>query len=111
MHIIQCDQEIRDDIKITSLQEFEGYLRSMKLKGFGGTDFRPVFRCVDKLIQNKEFRRLEGLIYFTDGRGEYPRKKPPYETVFVFLDGADNDPKTPPWAIQMTLQREEIEKL
>lgn len=111
VHIIQCDQEIRDDIKITSLQEFEGYLRSMKLKGFGGTDFRPVFRCVDKLIQNKEFRRLEGLIYFTDGRGEYPRKKPPYETVFVFLDGADNDPKTPPWAIQMTLQREEIEKL
>lgn len=111
VHIIQCDQEIRDDIKITSRQEFEGYLHSMKLKGFGGTDFRPVFRCVDKLIQNKEFHRLGGLIYFTDGRGEYPRKKPPYETAFVFLDGADNDPKTPPWAIQMTLQREEIEKL
>ncbi len=111
VHIIQCDQEIREHVKITSLREFDGYLRSMKRKGFGGTDFQPVFRYVDELIRNKEFHRLRGLIYFTDGRGEYPRRKPPYETAFVFLDVADNDPKTPPWAIQMTLQREEIERL
>ena len=109
--IIQCDKEVREHAKITSLQEFDGYLHSMKLKGFGGTDFRPVFRYVDELIQKKEFRRLGGLIYFTDGRGEFPRKKPPYKTAFVFLEHANNNTKVPPWCIQLTLQKEEIEQL
>lgn len=111
VHIIQCDNEVREHIKITSLTEFDRYLRSMVLKGFGGTDFRPVFRYVNELIDRKEFRSLRGLIYFTDGRGEYPRRKPPYETAFVFLEGEDNAPRVPPWIIQLTLPKEEIEEV
>ena len=108
LHIIQCDTDIQEDRKITSQEEFDKYLSDMKLHGFGGTDFRPVFAYVDKLIQDKEFNDLRGLIYFTDGYGDFPTRKPPYETAFVFVDDGYNDPDVPPWAIKLVLQPEEI---
>lgn len=108
LHIIQCDTDIQEDRKITSQEEFDEYLGTMKLHGFGGTDFRPVFAYVDKLIQSKEFTNLRGLIYFTDGYGDFPARKPPYETAFVFVDDEYNNPDVPPWAIKLVLQPEEI---
>ncbi len=33
-------------------------------KGFGGTDFRPVFEYVNDLIMKREIKSLKGLIYF-----------------------------------------------
>ena len=86
VHIIQCDAEIQEDAKITSQEDFDRYLNNMKLRGLGGTDFRPVFEYVDGLREKKEFQNLKGLIYFTDGFGTFPAKKPPYETAFVFID-------------------------
>ena len=32
---------------------------------------------------------LGGLIYFTDGQGTYPTRRPAFETAFVFLDSDD----------------------
>ncbi|MCM1308726.1 MAG: metallopeptidase, partial [Butyrivibrio sp.] len=66
-------------------------------------DFRPVFEYVGKLLENGEFSKLKGLIYFTDGRGEYPRKMPPYETAFVFLKEDYDDTGAPPWAIKLEI--------
>ena len=43
VHILQCDATIQEDAKITSQDEFDEYLKGMKLRGLGGTDFRPVF--------------------------------------------------------------------
>ena len=108
LHIIQCDTGIQEDRKITSQEEFDDYLAAMKLHGFGGTDFRPVFAYVDKLIQSKEFTNLKGLIYFTDGYGDFPARKPPYETAFVFIDDEYNNPDVPPWAIKLVLPSDEI---
>ena len=48
----------------------------MQIRGLGGTDFRPVFEYVEQLRKDKEFINLKGLIYFTDGCGEFPAKKP-----------------------------------
>ena len=67
IHIVQCDTQIQEDTKITTQQQLEKYLESMTLRGFGGTDFRPVFEYVDELIERREFTNLNGLIYFTDG--------------------------------------------
>ena len=100
--------DIQEDRKITSQEEFDDYLAAMKLHGFGGTDFRPVFAYVDKLIQSKEFTNLKGLIYFTDGYGDFPARKPPYETAFVFIDDEYNNPDVPPWAIKLVLPSDEI---
>lgn len=108
LHIIQCDAEIQEDVKITSQEEFDEYLKTMKIHGLGGTDFRPVFQYVEQLRRDKEFINLKGLIYFTDGFGEFPAKKPDYQTAVVFVDDDYNNPDVPAWAIKLVLQRDEI---
>ena len=108
VHIIQCDAEIQEDHKVTSWEEFQDFLKTMELKGFGGTDFRPVFQYVDELRRKKEFDNLKGLIYFTDGYGTFPEKKPEYDTAFVFIDDEYGQPEVPVWAIKLVLQQDEI---
>jgi len=109
LHIVQCDARVQTDDKITSQEEFDNYLKTMTLRGFGGTDFRPAFEYVNKLIDNHEFTNLKGLIYFTDGYGDYPQQKPPYETAFVFVDeDGRRVPEVPPWAIKLILKPEEV---
>ena len=108
LHIIQCDAEIQEDVKITSQEEFDKYLKNMRLRGMGGTDFRPVFRRVDEMVKNYEFNNLKGLIYFTDGYGTFPERRPDYNAAFVFIDDAYNNLEVPPWAIKLVLQKEEI---
>lgn len=78
LHIIQCDSEIQEDCKITCQEEFDEYLKTMQIRGLGGTDFRPVFEYIEDLRKEKEFVNLKGLIYFTDGFGTFPEQKPDY---------------------------------
>lgn len=108
LHIIQCDAEIQEHVKITKQEEFDNYIKGLTIKGLGGTDFRPVFEEVDRMILNKEFQHLKGIIYFTDGYGTFPAKKPDYETAFVFLRSEYDNPEVPPWAIKLILNDEEI---
>lgn len=108
LHIIQCDAAIQEDVKITTQTEFDEYLKNMKLHGFGGTDFRPVFSYVDSLVEIKEFDNLKGLIYFTDGFGTFPAKMPSYDTAFVFIDENYEIPDVPAWAIKLVLRKDEI---
>ncbi len=111
IHIIQCDSEVRRDTKITNDEEFEAFMKEGRLEGFGSTDFRPVFTYVNNAIESGEFENLKGLIYFTDGYGVYPDRKPPYnyDTAFVFLEDDFEKPPTPPWAIKLVLPAEDIE--
>ena len=109
VHILQCDNQVRSDTVITSKDEFSVFLDNYIVKGFGSTDFRPVFDYVDKMKENHEFSELKGLIYFTDGYGLYPEKKKDYDVAFVFMSDDDNAPKVPPWAIKVVLSQEDIE--
>lgn len=109
VHIIQCDQTVQEDVKITTQAEFDEYLETMTLKGFGGTDFRPVFAYVEELRKKHEFSNLKGLIYFTDGMGTYPERKPDYDTAFLFLDEECRNPAVPPWAMKLVLDRDDVE--
>lgn len=108
LHLIQCDTLIQEDIKITSRREFEEYLKTMELKGFGGTDFRPVFEYVKQLKDRHEFANLKGLIYFTDGYGLFPEQMPDYKTAFVFVRDDYEIPEVPSWAIKLVLEKEDI---
>lgn len=110
IHIIQCDDQIQTDQKITCREELEKYMECLELRGEGGTDFRPAFAYVEQLIKAHTFERLRGLIYFTDGRGIYPAKMPPYETAFVFMEEAYEDVDVPPWAMKIILEAEELEQ-
>ena len=109
LHIIQCDAAIQEVQKITSREEFDAYLAGMTLKGFGGTDFRPVFAYVDRMLAEREFVNLKGLIYFTDGQGVYPTQQPAYETAFVFVRDDYEVPKVPVWAIRLVLDRDDLQ--
>ena len=108
IHIIQCDDEVRSDRKITCREELQEYMEHLELHGEGGTDFRPAFAYVGELLKRKEFRQLKGLLYFTDGRGVYPSGMPPYQTAFVFLGEDYEDREVPPWAVKLVLEEEDI---
>ena len=108
IYIVQCDAKIQETVRITKKEEFDDYLRHMTIKGLGGTDFRPVFAYVDRLIREKAFTNLKGMIYFTDGYGTFPAKKPDYQTAFVFIRDEFNNPDVPPWAIKLILEKDEI---
>ena len=111
LHIIQCDDKVQEDVKITSREELEEYLEHMTIRGFGGTDFRPAFAWVEELLRKKSFSRLRGLIYFTDGYGIFPAKKPPYDTAFVFMKEDYRDVDVPPWAIRLVIGEEDLEEI
>lgn len=111
VHIIQADQRVQSDTKITSLADLDRWRRNIKLVGFGGTDFRPAFTYVNELLANGEFDDLSGLIYFTDGWGIYPDRMPPYKTTFVFYNEDHRPELVPPWAIQITLHPGEFESM
>ncbi|MZQ98117.1 MAG: metallopeptidase [Acidaminobacter sp.] len=109
LHILQCDDMLQKDTKITSQAEFDTFLSTLELLGEGGTDFRPVFRYVDELIEAGEFENLKGLIYFTDGFGTYPKHPTSYDTAFVFLgDEITSQIEVPPWAIKLVLPPESL---
>ena len=108
IRIIQCDAEIQESVVITTDEEFDKYIKHMTIKGCGGTDFRPVFKHVNELIQTKEFTNLKGLIYFTDGCGTYPTVMPDYSVAFVFIQDEYNDVDVPPWAMKLILEKDEI---
>ncbi len=108
MRIIQCDDKIQEEVKIESKEDFDTYMKNMKIKGFGGTDFKPVFSRIEELISAKEFDNLKGLIYFTDGYGMYPLTKPTFESAFIYLGYDPERPPTPPWAIKLCLDEEQL---
>lgn len=103
VHIIQCDEQVQSDVVIENHRQLQEYMENFQVRGMGGTDFRPAFSYVGTLMAKKAFHKLRGLIYFTDGYGTFPLKKPPYETAFVFFREDYLDVDVPPWAIKLIL--------
>lgn len=104
VHIIQCDNEVQSDTKITCDEDFQEFLAHGRLQGFGATDFRPVFDYVDSLLEQGEFENLKGLIYFTDGYGIYPERMPGYDVIFAFLEEDEMRQPVPPWSMKVVIE-------
>lgn len=105
IRVLQCDNQVRSDTVISGERELARFLEEFKLLGGGGTDFRPAFSYVEQLRGDGQLRHLAGLLYFTDGKGIYPKKRSDYKTAFLFLDDFD-ELSVPPWAMRLRLQRE-----
>lgn len=100
-HLIQCDALVQKDVKITSEKELEQVMEDLTLYGRGGTDFRPAFEYIEELRKNGELTNLNGMLYFTDGMGVYPRKKPEYPVAFIYdSEVLDKIPEVPAWVIR-----------
>ena len=111
VHVVQCDCEVRKDTKVTSVRDLDSDFGEFTARGFGGTDFRPVFKYVNDLVESRELPNLKGMIYLTDGIGKYPEEAPDYDCVFVFVneDGAARE--VPPWAMKVMMTEDEILEL
>ena len=108
LHIIQCDNEIQEDYVIRSKEQMTEFREAFEAKGFGGTDFRPAFQYVESLRQKGDLKKLKGLLYFTDGYGVYPGKRPSFDAAFVFLGEYDADRKVPGWAMRLDISEEQL---
>lgn len=108
VHIIQCDAGIQSDIKITDTEHFHDMLQHFDVSGNGDTDFRPVFDYIEQLQQRGELLQLQGLLFFTDGVGVYPKKRPPYDVAFLFFDNTYAEHLVPPWAMKLILSESDL---
>jgi predicted metal-dependent peptidase len=89
--VITCDCEIYEMVKTRNVHEF---LRKLKFKGGGGTNFNPVF---EKLKEMKEKPSL--LVYFTDGYGDYPKQKASFPMLWVLTENHQE----PPWGYKAVI--------
>ena len=86
--VIQCDADVHD-VQIFTDARIPELNHQWKIKGGGGTDFRPVFEYIRKKSLNPDL-----LLFFTDGYGDTPANPPPYPVMWVLT----NDSRTPaPW--------------
>lgn len=110
IYIIQCDNELRKETVINDLDELRRYMEEFELVGGSATDFRPVFARVEELRKKGAFTNLRGLLYFTDGMGVFPKKRPTWDTAFVLLEEPPMAVKFPPWAIRLVLDTPALER-
>ncbi|MCD7751265.1 MAG: VWA-like domain-containing protein [Lachnospiraceae bacterium] len=119
VRILECDTQIQGEIVISGNDEIPE-LGNTTLNGWGGTSFIPVFQYIEKKRAAGEIGNISGLIYFSDGCGDFPTQAPDYETVFVIpvegdMDFACNNiyirKIVPGWVRIMQLTRYDIEEL
>ena len=76
---------ITADAKIQSHNLFlPGELLEYSISGGGGTDFCPVFEYIDQQINYPTL-----LLYFTDGKGTFPKNEPSYDVMWVMPEEFD----------------------
>ena len=105
--LVQCDCQVQDVQQLCGGKDIAALLANLELKGFGGTDFRPVFSWMDNKLDRKEVGEWEALVYFTDGQGVFPDEAPPYDTAFVFVDDVGSSPA---WATKVLAYSDELEE-
>lgn len=108
IRILQCDEKIRSDRLVTNAKELKDYMEHLELYGNGGTDFRPVFARVRELQEQGELRALKGLLYFTDGKGTFPKQRPHYDTAFIIFREDYKEVSVPAWAIRLVLDEDDL---
>ena len=104
IHIVQCDARVTSDTVIESKNELREVSKNFHIRGYGATDYRPVFAYVEELKRENKIQKLKGLIYFTDGYGIYPESPPDYDTLFVFDSEDEYRMPVPGWAIKVVME-------
>ena len=106
--LLQCDSEIRYEKLFCGKEEMMTALERMSWIGGGGTDFRPVFRRINELLNEEYFSDLRGLLFLSDGFGTFPLEKPAYDSAFILLETTGQTPSLPPWAMKVVVDEKEV---
>ena len=80
--LIECDDEIQREECIELGEDIKKCEKEENMYGGGGTSFVPVFHRINEY--QKEGKRVDGLIYFTDGWGSCIKERPEYPVYFIF---------------------------
>lgn len=83
LHIVFCDAKVQGWYTTSAQDEVPAF----KVKGGGGTDFRPVF---DKIARKGIQPAV--LVYLTDGYGNYPKEQPGYPVLWVMTRNHQKPP-------------------
>jgi predicted metal-dependent peptidase len=86
LYLMQCDARVQEVRECSD----SGDLKGAKLKGGGGTDFRPVFEKIEE-----EIGEPDCLVYLTDGFGCWPDKKPSYPVIWGDITPAQHRVRYP----------------
>jgi len=76
--VIACDAAVHQVARIASKAKIEDFVK--ELKGGGGTSHVPVFKYIEK-----ERKRPDLLIAFTDLYTEFPSEAPPYKVIWAVI--------------------------
>lgn len=81
IYLLQCDTEIQ---QVDCYESPEGFPTQLgrQMKGFGGTDFRPVFDWIEQQAEEGA-GKPDVLIFLSDGEGIFPDEEPNYPVHFV----------------------------
>jgi predicted metal-dependent peptidase len=75
--LLCCDATIGDDFPLI-FEAWDDFRFDPEVTGGGGTDFRPVFRWLDR-----QDMKPDTLVYFTDACGDFPEHEPGYPTLWL----------------------------
>lgn len=107
--LMQCDTQIQKEVLLESADQVEALFRNFEARGFGGTDFRPVFKRVEELRKSGALPRVRGLLYLSDGYGNYPDKPTDYPTVFLIpAEDRGYQPHGTEWINRLYLNRSDF---
>lgn len=102
--IFQCDDGIQLEERGNVDDIFNGDTANGNLHGFGGTSFVPVFERIET-IKETEDKKIDVLVYLTDGYGNYPQEEADFPTIFV-INEKDSDlcENMPEWIKVATME-------
>ncbi len=106
--MLQCDTRIQKEVLLEGSDQIEDFLKDFTPSGFGGTDFRPVFQRVAQRQAEGIMPRVKGLLYLSDGYGDFPDQDPGYPVTFLLLEEVELSwytPELPPWVNALYLNQ------
>ncbi len=107
-YFFQCDDGLQKEEHYTCVEDIPWKeMENMRMYGWGGTSFVPVFDRIRELEDEAE-KTIDCLIYFSDALGVFPDTKPGYPTFFVLPQEYDEDEcdLIPEWVEVLRLREE-----
>ena len=83
--LMTCDSQLAPNAPWI-IEPWEDFDLPDSIRGGGGTDFRPVFECIED-----RGMRPELLVYFTDAEGRFPETEPNYPVIWL-VKGKEKTP-------------------
>ena len=105
IYLMQCDCSIKNICEFKKVEELKEINHGMKMYGFGGTSFKPVFRWINSNLV-EQGKTVDCLLYLSDGEGSFPQEETPYPTFFILpYEECSDDDFIPGWVRKVYIEK------